>query len=302
MADHHGQDVVQHGISWALVVSQRNVVTRARIHRPLTNKSLTQEPALKPFHTCIVRYWGQPYPTRPGNWACQEAARRCWPWASSLQPGREINYGILQTYAPRFILPDRLFAATRSRWESALPLGCALRLGRKWVPWALRSIERVSTCVLSVVSRNRPNTRSPEPTPWIDVSGHYCRSNLARGYCEASCEEDHRRGRGRVVSLASCGLNLLRLRPIRNPRSCGISSLVMPHHKPGYSVCLLFVYHGLAGSWVNEAAVMRTPSAFPMLESATSPRNRQPWQPCVPFCHRRPCAVALRGLTLTGNT
>lgn len=185
MADHHGQDVVQHGISWALAVSQRNVVTRAWIHRPLTNKSLTQEPALKPFYTCIVRYGGQPYPTRPGNWACQEAARRCWPWASSLQPGREINYGILQTYAPRFILPDRLFAATRSRWESALPLGCALRLGRKWVPWALRSIERVSTCVLSVVSRNRPNTRSPEPTPWIDVSGHYCRSNLARGYCEA---------------------------------------------------------------------------------------------------------------------
>lgn len=105
MADHQGQDVVQHGISWALAVSQRNVVTRAWIHRPLTNKSLTQEPALEPFHTCIVQYGGQPYPTRPGDWACQEAARRCWPWASSLQLGREINYGILQTYAPRFILP-----------------------------------------------------------------------------------------------------------------------------------------------------------------------------------------------------
>lgn len=88
---------------------------------------------------------------------------------------------------------------------------------------------------------------------------------------------------------------------MRNPRSCGIFSLVMPHRKPGYSVCLLFVYHCLAGCWINEAAVMRTPSAFPMLESATSPRNRQPWQPCMRFCHRRPCAVALRGLAPTGN-
>lgn len=68
MADHQGQDVVQHGISWALAVSQRNVVTRAWIHRPLTNKSLTQEPALKPFHTYLYRaVRGPALPDSPGK-------------------------------------------------------------------------------------------------------------------------------------------------------------------------------------------------------------------------------------------